>query len=71
MHLCIDPVMSKIKIVYILPWLSTDGSESHVANQCSYLDSQRFETMVVYRRGDWGPIGEELGSSGVRMVHNP
>jgi glycosyltransferase involved in cell wall biosynthesis len=62
--------MTKIRILLILPWLRTGGSERYVANLCRYMDKDRFETLVLYR-GDWGPIGDEMVSSGTRPIHNP
>ncbi len=62
--------MSKTKVLYILPWLRTGGSERYVANLCRNLDRERFETVVLYR-GEWGPVGDELKAAGIRTVHNP
>lgn len=62
--------MIKTKILFILPWLRTGGSERYVANLNRYLDRDRYETVVVYR-GDWGPIGDELIALGLKPVHNP
>ena len=62
--------MPKTKVLYILPWLRTGGSERYVANLCRNLDRERFETVVLYR-GEWGPIGDELKAAGIRTVHNP
>jgi L-malate glycosyltransferase len=62
--------MPKTKVLYILPWLRTGGSERYVANLCRNLDRERFETVVLYR-GEWGPIGDELKAAGIRTVRNP
>ncbi len=62
--------MPKTKVLYILPWLRTGGSERYVANLCRNLDRERFETVVLYR-GEWGPVGDELKAAGIRTVRNP
>jgi len=59
-----------IKVLYILPWLKTGGSETYVLNLAKSMDPKEFE-VLVWCRGEWGPIGDELGKLGVKVMEGP
>lgn len=59
-----------IKVLYIIPWLKTGGSETYVLNLVKHLNKERFQ-VTVWCEGEWGPIGDEMRKAGVTVIHRP
>jgi glycosyltransferase involved in cell wall biosynthesis len=58
------------KVLYIMPWPRTAGSETHVLDLVRHLNRQRYQVTVWYE-GDWGEIGDEIGKAGAKVIRRP
>ena len=60
----------KIKVLYLIPQLLTGGTERHLCDLVTHLNSEKFEP-VVWCIGQWGPIGDEITSAGIKVINQP
>ncbi|OPY32627.1 MAG: Trehalose synthase [Methanomassiliicoccales archaeon PtaU1.Bin124] len=56
--------------MFILPWLKGGNAETYVVNLARSIDPKEFE-VLVWCKGDWGPVGDELGRMGVKVMDGP
>lgn len=59
--------MKKIKILYFIPQLTVGGTERHLCDLIKHLNKEKYEP-TVWSPGPWGPIGDELTQSGIKVV---
>jgi hypothetical protein len=59
-----------IKVLYIIPWQKTVGSETYVLNLVKHLNKGRYQ-VTVWCEGDCGPIGGEMRKAGATVIQRP
>ena len=62
--------LARARILYYVPCLEVGGTEKKVHDLVLGLPRERFDP-VVFWSCCWGPLGENLRNSGVRVEHTP
>jgi glycosyltransferase involved in cell wall biosynthesis len=58
------------KVLFIIPWLKTGGSETYVLNLVKHLNVERYQ-VTVWCEGEWGPIGDKIRKTGITVIQRP